>query len=457
MAGLNFKKIEKAVKYIDSWLDINFTDNKFPGMQVAILSGDKIIYSRAFGFADLDNKAKLNTNHVFRIASHSKVFTSTAVMQLFEAKKLNLDDRVSKYLNWFSSSKDSRVADVTLRQLLNHASGIIRDGTDSNYWQLLRDFPDEKELKKYISDCELIYDSDKIFKYSNYGYGYLGLVIEAVSGLGYREYVTKNIINKLGLKSTWPDLSDETQEKLAKGYSIEWFGLKRKAFEDAYTGSLMSATGFCSNAEDLCRFFAAHFYGNNLLLSDYSKRYMQHGCWESARGESYGLGMDDIKKSGWEIHGHGGGFPGFKTNTLFDPEKQIVVSVLVNSGDGNPRDVVHNIIDIIDTFQQGSSDGAKINKFEGRFYSFEQEVTDIVAAGSKLYASSPLYWSKLSDAQVLSVKNESALRIDEANGFNPVGEDIKYVFNKKGIAESINFAGYTMLSYDEAKKHGWLG
>lgn len=457
MSNLNLKKLEKSIRYINSWLEINFADSKFPGIQVAILHGDKIVYSKALGFADLDNKIKLTTDNVFRIASHSKVFTSTAIMQLFEAGKLGLDDKVSKYLDWFNSSNDSRVANVTIRQLLNHTSGIIRDGIDANYWQLLRDFPDTKELKDYISDCKLIYDSDEVFKYSNYGYGYLGLVIEATSGLAYYDYVTKHIINKLGLKSTWPDLSNEARDKLVKSYSAERFGRKIKPFIDVYTKSLASATGFCSNAEDLCRFFVAHFYGNNSLLSDYSKRYMQHGYWKSGRDESYGLGMDDIKKEGWKIGGHGGGFPGSKTNTRFDPKKQLVVSALINSEAADSSEVVWSIIDIIDTFQQArSSEKVDINRFEGRFCSFEQEVNDVVATGSKLFIVNPLGWSELSGARTLLVKDKSTLKIDKANGFSSVGEDIKYMFNKKGKVKSISCAGYKMLAYDEAKKSGWI-
>jgi len=457
MGNLNLKKIEKSIKYIDSWLEINFADSKFPGMQVAILHGDKVVYSKALGFADLDNKIKLTTDNVFRIASHSKVFTSTAIMQLFEADKIGLDDKVSKYLNWFNSSKDTRVANITIRQLLNHTSGIIRDGVDANYWQLLRDFPATKELKDYISDCKLIYDGDEVFKYSNYGYGYLGLVIEAISGLTYHNYVTKNIVNKLGLKSTWPDLSDEVRDKLVKSYSAERFGRKIKPFIDVHTGSLAPATGFCSNAEDLCRFFAAHFYGNNQLLSDYSKRYMQHGYWKSGRDESYGLGMDDIKKEGWKISGHGGGFPGSNTDTRFDPKKQLVVSVLINSESADPGEVVWSIMDIIDTFQQANpSKNADITRFEGRFFSFEQEVNDVVAAGSKLFLVNPISWSELGSARTLLVKDKSTLKIDKASGFGSVGEDIRYMFDKKGNAKSISRAGYKMLAYDEAKKSGWL-
>ena len=338
MDSLDPNKLQAAVNYIDTWLDLNFDNSRIPAMQVAIQHGDTPVYSRPFGYADLSTKTKLTKEHVFRIASHSKTFTSTAMLQLVEGGKLNLDDPVSKYIPWFTSSKDNRIRQVTLRQLLNHTAGMIRDGVDADYWQFLRPFPDEHELKVFIAESGLIYDADEQFKYSNFGFGYLGLVIQAVSGMPYYEYVTKNIIEPLSLGSTGPDLDDRAKGKLANGYSTELFGRDRRLFDHIETRALAPATGFYSNAEDVCRYFAAHFLGNEVLLSDHSKRQMQHGYWESSGMERYGLGMVHYKRGGWAIYGHSGGFPGFVTNTQFDAKRKLVVTVLTNA-DGPAKQV----------------------------------------------------------------------------------------------------------------------
>lgn len=451
MDNLNSKKLKTAVKYINSWLDINFKNSpKFPGMQVAILHQDKIVYSKAFGFSSLENQTKMTTESTFRIASHSKTFTSTAIMQLYEAEKLSLDDKVSKHLNWFKSSKDERVANITIRQLLNHTSGLARDGDNSDYWQLLCDFPDEDYLKNYVSKCELFYDSDERFKYSNFGYGYLGLLIKAVSGLAYRDYMERNIIEKLGLKSTQPDLIDAAANTLVDGYDWGPFGKKQKPYANMDTHALSSATGFCSNAEDLCRFFAVHFYGNNVLINDYSKRIMQHGSWKTNHDDCYGLGMDDVEKNGWKLYGHGGSLCGFKTNTRFDPKKQLVVSVMFNTDSVDAREICSGIIDLVDSFQQdnycSNKELAKLKKFEGRFYSNEGGLVDIICVGGKLLAFDPLWWNNLNRAERLVVKDDKTLRIEQAVGYGSPGEDIRYSFDTAGRAEKIKYAGYTMSS-----------
>lgn len=460
MDTLHPQKIRAAVAYIDTWLDLNFNNSRIPAIQVAIQHGDKLVYSQAFGYAGVATQKKLTNKDVFRIASHSKTFTATAIMQLVEAGKLHLDDRVSQHIDWFKSSKDERVKKITVRQLLNHTAGVIRDGENSDFWQLLRKFPDKAELMEYVATSKLIYDVDEKFKYSNFGFGYLGLVIEAVSGVSYREYVSKNIVERLGLKSTGPDLDAKAKKLLTKGYGIELFYKDRRVFDQIDTRDMSSATGFYSNAEDVCRYFSAHFIGNDNLIGDTSKRQMQHGYWKpEGTKERYGLGMVHYKKKGWKIYGHSGGFPGFITNTQFDAKRQLVMTVLTNAYDGPAKMICSGILNIIDTFQQDTDDikpkATSLKKFAGRFYS-TWGPTDIVLVGKKLFAIDPLWWTDFEDAEELSVLDENTLKIEKASGYESPGETIRYKFASNGKVSSIIYAGRTMLSLEEAQKRGWF-
>lgn len=462
MDSLNPSKVKAAVNYIDTWLEFNFDSSRLPGMQVAIQHKDRVVYSRSFGFADVVSKKKLTNQNVLRVASHSKTFTATAIMQLVEEGALNLDDKVSKHLVWFKSSEDKRVAEVTVRQLMNHTAGVIRDGDDVDYWQVLREFPTRKELQSYVSKSYLVYDADEKFKYSNFGYGYLGLVVEAASGTSYREYITKNIIDKLGLKSTGADLDAKAKKLLATGYGMELFGKPRRAFEHIDTNDLSSATGVYSNAEDLCKYFSAHFIGNTTLLSDKSKRQMQHGYWkpEGVKDQRYGLGLINYKKKGWSIYGHSGGFPGFITNTRFEPKLELVVSALTNVYDSPASKVCGKVIDIIDTFQQDTDHvEAKIkepSKFEGRFYSTWGAI-DFVFVGNKPFAIDPMDWAAFDDAEELSVIDDVTLKIEKTSGYSYLGETVKFHFDAKDKAKSITYAGRTMLPLEEARKRGFFG
>lgn len=461
MNSLNPQKVQQAVKYIDTWLEFNFNNSRIPGMQVAIQHKDNVVYSRSFGYADVAAKKKLTNKHVLRVASQSKTFTATALMQLQEAGKLSLDDKVSKHLGWFMSASDKRVADVTIRQLANHTAGLIRDGEDADFWQLLHDFPDEKELKKSIERSRLFYDSDERFKYSNFGYGYLGLVIEAVSGMSYRNYVAKHIVKALKLTTTGADMDAIAEKLLAKGYGLELFRKERRVLDHVDTRDLSAATGFYSNAEDMCRYFSAHFLGNGQLLTDASKRTMQHGYWkpEGAENQRYGLGMISYKKKGWHLFGHSGGFPGFITNSRFDPKLQLVVSVLTNGIDGPAPNISEKIVDIIDTFQQDTDDIKKRVKapatLESRFFSL-WNIMDIVFVGNKPFAVEPKGWAAFDTAEELSVVNDHTLKIEKANGYSSPGEEITFKFDDQGKVVSVSNAGTTMLPWQEAVKQGWF-
>ena len=293
---MNKQALDHSVDYIKSWLGFRFEQTEIPGYTVAIAHQVKILFSEAYGYADIEHDTKLTTNHIFRIASHSKTFTATALMQLAEQGKLRIDDYVVDYLPWLKDHKGNRFCKITVRQLMSHGAGIIRDGLDSDYWQLERPFPDQKTLIKEILEAELVLDNNVKLKYSNFGYSLLGLVIEAISGQPYNEYVTAHIVNELGLKNTGPEYTPDIKANLVTGYSRRDVNKSRLPINHADTQAMSAATGFYSTAEDLCVYFTAQMVGSGKLLSDESKKEMQRVQWHAvSRGEAsnadYGLGL----------------------------------------------------------------------------------------------------------------------------------------------------------------------
>ncbi len=192
------KALGRSAFYIKDWLRFMYEREKTPGFVVAISHKGKLIFNEAYGYADLETKQRLTPQHIFRIASHSKTFTATAIMQLQEKGKLQIDDYTADYLTWLKDHKDKRFAKVTIRQLLSHSAGVIRDGKKGGYWQLDGPFPDEEKFKKEILDADLVLENNTKLKYSNYGYTLLGLVVKAASGKPYNDYVKEHIIKLLG-------------------------------------------------------------------------------------------------------------------------------------------------------------------------------------------------------------------------------------------------------------------
>jgi CubicO group peptidase (beta-lactamase class C family) len=418
----------------------------FVGAQVAVrLEGD-LVFNEAFGYADLDNETPLTVDHLFRIASHSKTFTGVACMQLVEAGNLRLDDVARDHVPDLAKSA---MGGVTVRELLAHGSGMIRDGDDSTFWALTRPFPDRAELLKTIRKHGKVLPPNEHFKYSNIGYALLGLIIEAASGMPYREYVNRNIVERLGLKNTGPDLDMDRIDLYAKGYTSRAHGPARIEIEHIDTYEESAATGFYSTASELSAYFQAHLDGDNRLLSDDSKRRMRQVQWTISDDTSYGLGLSIEKTNGRTYYGHSGGYPGHITISKLDPERRLSISVLTNSNDGPAQTLCVAILRLIDLAltKEGKTEPGKskdLARFEGRFATL-WGLTDVVNLGGRLYALAPTLQNPAAEAVELEVVSDTELTVVGDKGFGGYHEPMRYTFRKNGKVRQIRGAGGSVM------------
>lgn len=341
------------MQFIDSWLTLRSKWLSWPGFAVAIAVQDEIVFHRAYGVADQENTTPLTPNHLLRAASHSKMFTATALLQLQEQGLLQIDDTITTYLPWLAEHPDTRWQTITLRQLLSHSAGAIRDGTAAGFWQGETAFPDHATLQQQIMQTRLVCEPNTEFKYSNFGFALLGQVIAQVSGQSYAEYVTEHIIQPLGLSHTVPEYSPDVL--MATGYSRVTLAQQRQAYPHLATGALQPAAGFCTTAHDLARFVAALRVGSGKLLSDATKREMQRRAWGYTNAlntaMAYGLGVNvEQCTDGTALIGHSGRFPGFVSRTWLRTRDHVVVSVMANARDATPDEMARSILAIIDAF-----------------------------------------------------------------------------------------------------------
>ena len=443
--------VADAVAYAGEWLAYLQKSLHIPGLVVAVRHEDDVVLSRAYGAADVERRQTMRTDHIFRIASHSKTFTATAVMLLAERGALSLDDRLSRWLVWLDDGPGGPGA-IRIRHLLSHSGGVIRDGLDAGWWDLRLPFHDAESLQAAVRSEPPVYSASERFKYSNIGYSLLGAVIEAASGTPYNEFVRAEICDRLGLRSTGPEPDDSVTDRLATGYSSRRFGQERVPFPRLDTRAMSAATGFYSTAEDLCRYGAAHFMGNEELLSDESKREMQHEAWrvEGPETRHYALGFNVAEVGGRRTIGHGGGFPGFITYTCIDPVDRLVVSVLTNAIDGPAQTLATGILKLINRATEASTataDSAVLDRYTGRFFSL-WSVLDILRLGRDLYAVDPEMLDPTLDVTELELVDELTLRITKASGYASPGERVAFEFDGQGRASAVQFAGGRFLPWE---------
>src|SRR5207247_5734484 len=152
----------------------------------------------------------------FRVASHSKSFAAAGIMKLRDKGRLRLDDEAGRYVD----DLDPAVAKTTIAQLLSHSSGLVRDGPDAGQWQDRRPFLGASELRADLAAAPVIAANTR-FKYSNHGFGLAGMVIEAITGEPYRDWIKREIVEAVGLAETEPDMPIPGNAPMARGHSAK--------------------------------------------------------------------------------------------------------------------------------------------------------------------------------------------------------------------------------------------
>lgn len=437
------KDIWKSVlEYAPGFLEFDRAMSRQPGYQAAVALDGEVLGAFSGGYARLSPPEPMTDGHLFRVASHSKTFTATAVMLLRQDGLLSLEDRLG---TWLTSLEDSDVAEVTVGELLSHSAGIIRDGTNADFWTLGRRFPHTAEVLE-IARRGKVLERNEHFKYSNIGYGLLGLVIEAASGQSYAAFVRARILEPLGLGDTGPDL-DARAPELAAGYGPLALAGRSHALEDRTeiehiaTGALAAATGFYSTASDMAGFLGSHLLGAGPgVLDDDSKRRMQRKTEDSGTpGRGYGLGFIVQEVAGRQTFGHSGGYPGHITRTWAVPETGVVLSMLTNAVDGPATAwgealfALAALAEVPVPASWAGVDPHALRCFTGRFASL-WDVVDIAELGGKLYWLAPGQAPKPETARPLEYVDGTTLKSADPNGFAGYGEEISFDLDEHGAA-----------------------
>ncbi len=345
---------KEALRIIDVWLNAQRDFDRLPGISVAIVNDQNIIFSKGYGFADVEKKVPMQPETICSICSISKLFTSVAVMQLWEQGKLRLDDSISSLLPGFNLKQQyAETVPITIRSLLTHSSGLPREAAYP-YWSAPEFyFPTEKEINQKLGGQQTLYPSSTYFQYSNLGMSLLGEAVANVSKTSYESYVEKNILEPLQLTNTHPSLPKNLwRGKMATGYSSLYRDGTRKMMPFFQANGIAPAAGYSSNVIDLAHFASWQFRllnnGNKEILHPSTLKEMQRVQWMDPDGKLiWGLGFGILQKNGINYVGHGGSCPGYRTSLTLSPKNKIAVSIMINAQGTEPEKYALSIFEIL--------------------------------------------------------------------------------------------------------------
>ena len=327
---------QKLQAQLDEW----HKAGKFAGATLGVCPAEGDCFALATGFSDLEARRQMKPSDIMAAGSVGKTFALAVALQLVKEGKISLDEKIEKYLGaekWFARLPNARA--ITVRQLMNHTSGLVRYEFKEQFTRDLTANPDKvwrpEELVAYLLDEKAPFEAGKGWDYSDTNYIVLGMIIEKVTGKKFYDEAERRVLKPLKFRRTFPQDRREIKG-LIQGYAgaNNPFGGKDQVLENGkfiinpqfeWTGG-----GFVSNAEDLARWAKAMYEGRAFDAS-LLPPVLDGVPARLGRDAKYGLGVIIRPTALGTTYGHSGFFPGYMTDMMYFPEHRIALAVQVNS------------------------------------------------------------------------------------------------------------------------------
>jgi CubicO group peptidase (beta-lactamase class C family) len=316
------KQEKKLIQSIDQLISDRLTEIA-PGCVVLVVKNDKVIYKKAFGYANTELKIPLQANMLFRTGSMGKQYTAIAVLQLVEEGKISLQDSIQKYIKDFPSNGHT----ITIENLLTNTSGIKDYLSEilNNSNQKLSYTP--KEGVDFIKNEPLNFNPGSNYRYSNSNYYLLGYIIELVTGNTFENYLKQNVLDKASLQHTFYIHPEKDIPDMVQGYS-KYDGKIEKATLQEVT-IMYSAGGLISNADDIYKWHRA-LYDQQLVRRETLAKATMPFMFADSTFSQYGYGWFIKNIDGSKTIEHSGSTDGFQSDEIYLPDENVFVVTLFN-------------------------------------------------------------------------------------------------------------------------------
>lgn len=316
----------------------------FPGATLGVALANGESFGLAVGLSDRETKRAMMPTDRMLAGSVGKTFAAATALQLIKEGKIGLDDKIEKYLGrepWFSRLPNAK--NITVRQLMNHTSGLVRYEFKEQFTKDLTANPEKvwkpAELVAYLLDEKAPFEAGKGWDYSDTNYIVLGMIIEKVTGRKFYDEANRRLLKPLKLTNTTPQDGPRLKD-VVQGYAgpSNPFGGKDAMIEGGrfvinpqfeWTGG-----GYASTAQDLAR-WAKMIYEGKAFSPDLLPQVLEGvSAPMLGRETKYGLGVIIRKTPPGISYGHSGFFPGYMTDMMYFPEHKVAIAVQVNTSVG---------------------------------------------------------------------------------------------------------------------------
>ncbi len=408
ISSTNGKLDQEYVNFIIESMEAN----DIPGLSIAIVKSDSILFMDAFGFRDRGSKSEVNENTIFSLQSISKLITSTAIMFAVQEGLISLDVPISEYLPGFhvnSVYEDEPGKKITIRHLLSHRAGFTHEAPHGNNYQT--EFDSFEKHIQSISNTWLKAPVEEIYSYSNLGFDLAGYILQKRSNVPFEDFIRSRVFEPLEMFNTtfdWDTIIANDNRAAGSCNNSPDIPIK----------FAMIPSGACySSISDMCKFLQFHLnrgkYKNKVLLEE---KYLDemYDIPFSNEKVGYALGIDVHNEQGAISYQHGGGGFGFSTFIKWMPEYKIGYVILTNSSCHNNKHV-----EIADLLLDSLSE---VNK-NGSVFEETNELYD-----PSIELSEEAY-SKYEGYYILDGENQLIKVLKQNNTFGAQGEGYLIPFN----------------------------
>ena len=314
-----------------------------PGGALGIVKDGKLIYAKGYGIADLEHDITITPSSVFYICSVSKHFVTFSVLLLEEQGKLNLDDKIQKYLPDFPEYEKP----LTIRHFIHHTSGV-RDNLTLMALKgrsYLDHIEDEEVYKLIKRQSTLNFTPGERYLYSNSCYFMLAMIVEKAAGQSLRDFARENMFEPLGMKNTqfYDDIPDLVKNRVFSYQKTE------DGFDNLVSRfDLVGSGGVYSTIEDLL-LWDRNFYHNKLGKGgpEIIEKMLEEGLLNNGESSGYAFGLKNGTYRGLKTVSHGGSLAGYRAHFLQFPGQSYSVIILSNRSDGAPGSKAYKVADIV--------------------------------------------------------------------------------------------------------------